>query len=132
MFAHLWAPVAAALLVVPQDQYLSLQGAALQQHQAPGIVQMLPVLRQMAELQGRITGAAAGLVATALQVWSGPQGQSAMAHLHAELLESALGGRVILSHATSRFHMLLMSCAWRVAACCTSTCMFLCRCLCCT
>jgi hypothetical protein len=60
--------VVAALLAVPQDQYSSLQGAALQQHQAPGIVQMLPVLRQMADLQDRITDAAAELVATALQV----------------------------------------------------------------
>lgn len=68
VFAHLWGPVAAALLVVPQDQYSSLQGAALQQHQAPGILQMLPFLRQMSDLQDRITEAAAGLVATALQV----------------------------------------------------------------
>lgn len=69
--AHLWAPVCAALLLVPQEQYSSLQGQTLQQHnapQAPGIMQLLPVLRQMASLQEKVTEAAAGLVATALQV----------------------------------------------------------------
>lgn len=68
VFAHLWSPVCAALLLTPQDQYIDLQGQALQQHQSPGIVQMLPVLHQMAELQSRVTQAAAELVATALQV----------------------------------------------------------------
>jgi hypothetical protein len=71
VFAHLWAPVAAALLVVPLEQYSSLQGQALQQHQAPGIAQMLPVLAQMQDLQDRVMEAAAGLVATALQVRAG-------------------------------------------------------------
>lgn len=61
----------AAVLLVPQEQYSSLQGQTLPQHsvpQAPGILQLLPVLRQMASLQERVTEAAAGLVATALQV----------------------------------------------------------------
>jgi hypothetical protein len=77
VFAHLWAPVAAALLVVPLDQYSSLQGQELQQHQAPGIAQMLPVLAQMQDLQDRVTEAAAGLVATALQVRAGRRVQGA-------------------------------------------------------
>jgi hypothetical protein len=64
-FAHLWGPVCAGLLLAPQDQYGSVH--MLQQHQAPGIVQMLPVLRQMGELQQRTTQAAAELVAAALQ-----------------------------------------------------------------
>lgn len=67
-YAHLWVPVCAALLLVPHDQYGSMQAKVLQQHQAPGIAQMLPVLRQMAELQDRVVEAAAQLVATALQV----------------------------------------------------------------
>lgn len=69
-FAHMWAPVCAALLLVSHEQYSSPHGQALQQHQVPGIVHVLPVLQQMADLRQRVTDAAAGLVATALQVKS--------------------------------------------------------------
>jgi hypothetical protein len=80
VFAHLWMPVCAALLLVPSSQYSSQHGEVLQQHQAPGIMRMLPVLQQMADLQHRVTEAAANLVATALQVWLG-------LHMHAALVQ---------------------------------------------
>lgn len=67
--AHLWAPVCAQLLLVPEDRYRLPMGQALQQHQqVPGLSALAPVHRQMGELQQQVLSAAAELVALALQV----------------------------------------------------------------
>lgn len=58
------------LYVHPEQQqgpYGSTLGE-LKQHQAPGVVRLIPLMGQMDELRQKVVGAAADLVALALQV----------------------------------------------------------------
>lgn len=73
-FSHLWGPVCADVLYVQPEQQHSQQsqwGTAageLKQHQAPGLVKLIPLMGQMDELRRKVVHAAADVVALALQV----------------------------------------------------------------
>lgn len=77
-FCHLWGPVCADVLVVTAEA-LGLQassqgqGPSLQQHRAPGVLQLMPLLGRMEELRAKVVRAAADLVALAIQVRVLPQ-----------------------------------------------------------
>lgn len=61
----------ADVLYLPAEQQQSPWGntaGGYKQHQAPGLVRLMPLLDQMDELRKKVMGAAADLVALALQV----------------------------------------------------------------